>query len=195
MGGVMRKEDIYLDLSKLSKEERKEIYSILETSGDKIYISVKVLEKGMLNYERSFFFLIFCEKDKEWRIANKDFLKYEKRNQISTQQFKELFQYKHQFKQGDKVLVRDDEDDEWVERFYATEYNGNHYVESKYSNGLSRYVFIKPYEEQIKIGDWVKNTYGTIFKYNESIQGEFKKITNPQLITLLENEFTNQYHT
>lgn len=82
----------------------------------------------------------------------------------------------YQFKQGDKVLVRDDESNEWVERVYATKYNGQHYVEAKYANVLSYYRFIKPYEEEIK---W----YKVVYKSGNLV---YKKLTKSHYVRLVE---------
>lgn len=108
--------------------------------------------------------------------------------------------FEPQFKQGDKVLVRDCDEDEWLIRLYATEYNGEHYVESKHSNNLSRYVYIKPYEDEIKVGDWyLEISNNAIRKATNVISENYlknknycKKITNPQLIELLNNELNEQ---
>ena len=59
-----------------------------------------------------------------------------------------LFETK--FKQGDKVLVRDYEVWDWIEKVYGVEHNGRHYVESYNEAELLSYNFIKPYELQKK---------------------------------------------
>ena len=82
----------------------------------------------------------------------------------------------YQFKQGDKVLVKDYESDEWKERVYATKYNGQHYVETKYGNELLSHKYIKPYEEQIK---WYKVAY-------KSGNLVYKKLTKSHYIRLVE---------
>ena len=66
---------------------------------------------------------------------------------------KELDQ-ESEFKKGDKVLVRDCEYADWIERVYVIEHNGRHYVKTSSEDILYSYKFIKPYEEQRK---WYKS--------------------------------------
>lgn len=98
-------------------------------------------------------------------------------------------------KQGEKVLVRDNGDSYWETRLYVLKYKDIHYVSGLYEedNGLYIWDEIKPFKEEIEIGDWVRN-YSRMFKVelhhstHEITKKGYKKITNPQLIELLENE-------
>lgn len=99
-----------------------------------------------------------------------------------------------QFKQGDKVLYTDDLVN-WEEGIFLVKHNESYIVES--DEMLLYAIEIKPYEEEIKIGDFVKTKSGEIFKVTEdkhnvkSINERhdlFYKITNPELIKLLNNE-------
>ena len=99
-----------------------------------------------------------------------------------------------QFKQGDKVLVSDDEND-WAERNFVTKHQGLYYTEKDGAKDLLYWKYIKPYEEEIKIGDWVKRISDeTIWKIrdigdvNAALNSECTKITNLELIKLLNKE-------
>ena len=98
-----------------------------------------------------------------------------------------------QFKQGDKVLVINNKS-YWVEGEFITEYKDEFIVKTNVD--IIGRKHIKPYEEEIKVGDWVKNTdekelilvtkdMNLECLNNES---EYIKITNPELIELLNNE-------
>lgn len=102
-----------------------------------------------------------------------------------------------QFKQGDKVLVSNDRQ-KWHDRVFVVEHNNLYQCEPLHeniSNTLTPWQHIKPYEEGIKVGDWVKRISDeTIWKIrdkedvNVALNSECTKITNPQLIILLNNE-------
>ena len=110
----------------------------------------------------------------------------------------ELLPNEPQFKQGDKVLVSNDKQ-KWHDRVFVVEHNNLYQCEPLHeniSNTLTPWQHIKPYEEEIKVGDWVKNTnekelilvtkdMNLECLNNES---EYIKITNPELIKLLNNE-------
>lgn len=95
---------------------------------------------------------------------------------------------KPQFKQGDKVLVSKD-GVEWFERLFVLEYKGNYYCETDSGKSLLIYwEYIKPYEDEIKVGDWVKSENGNHVYKVISEQSGFKnwiKITNQDLIDKL----------
>ena len=99
----------------------------------------------------------------------------------------ELLPNEHEFKQGDKVLYTDDLV-HWEEGIFLVKHDESYIVES--DEMLLYAIEIKPYEEQIKVGDWVKNYRGYIFKYNDDYEDKsiLTKITNPLLIELLNNE-------
>ena len=87
-----------------------------------------------------------------------------------------------QFKQGDKVLVSYNEID-WHETEFVCYYKDYYYT----INGRAKHI--KPYEEEIKVGDWVMvNDEKAIIKINE--QGikyldNYTKITDEVLINKL----------
>lgn len=91
-------------------------------------------------------------------------------------------------KQGEKVLVKDSSDI-WEERVFVIEHEGRFFCERVYNrHTLRSWSNIKPYEEQIEIGDWVKNeNIITRFK-SYMIDSDCTKITDPQLIELLNKE-------
>lgn len=94
-------------------------------------------------------------------------------------------------KQGDRVWVSYDKN-KWFERIFALIYKGRILVEN-FDENLIQWNYIKKFEEEyrINVGDWVKCTISnSIFKYDKSFTKNDKvKITNPQLIELLEQEF------
>ena len=103
----------------------------------------------------------------------------------------ELLPNETQFKQGDKVLYTDDLVN-WEEGIFLVKHDESYIVES--DEMLLYAIEIKPYEEEIKVGDWVVNTHhGSVFK-NDTINlginqpNYYRKITNPELIELLNNE-------
>lgn len=92
-------------------------------------------------------------------------------------------------KQGEKVLVSGD-GVEWVERFFVTKYNDYYYTSlNDKSSYLFGWKYIKPFEEeQIKVGDWVKRNNEILKLTVIPTRGGWTKITNPDLISLLESE-------
>ena len=114
---------------------------------------------------------------------------------LDSKEYFELLPKEPQFKLGDKVLVSDD-GVEWFERLFVLEYKGNYYCETESGKSLLIYWdYIKPYEDEIKVGDWVKRISDeTIWKIrdigdvNAALNSECTKITNPQLIELLNKE-------
>ena len=96
-----------------------------------------------------------------------------------------------QFKQGDKVLVSNNKS-YWAEGEFITKYKDEFIVKTNVD--IIGRKHIKPYKEEIKVGDWVVNTHhGSVFK-NDTINlginqpNYYRKITNPELIELLNNE-------
>lgn len=61
----MTKEEIYLDLSKLSEEQRKDVVRIIISKGQKIYKKDELLLKKGL-YDNDCYLLSIDEDDKEW---------------------------------------------------------------------------------------------------------------------------------
>ena len=96
-----------------------------------------------------------------------------------------------QFKQGDKVLYTDDLEF-WHEGIFLTKYNGSYIIDS--DEMLLYAIDIKPYEEEVKVGDWVfLNDEKGVCKITEKhdlkeVNNKFTLVKNPQLIILLNNE-------
>ena len=65
----MTKEEIYLDLSKLSEEQRKDVVRIIISQDQKIYKEDELLLKKGL-YDNDCYFLSIDEDDKEWVSFN-----------------------------------------------------------------------------------------------------------------------------
>ena len=61
----MTKKEIYLDLSKLSEEQRKDVVRMIISKGQKIYKDDELLLKKGL-YDNDCYFLSIDEDDKEW---------------------------------------------------------------------------------------------------------------------------------
>lgn len=103
---------------------------------------------------------------------------------LAEKEFFELLPNEPKFKQGDKVLVSYNEID-WHETEFVCYYKDYYYT----INGRAKNI--KPYKEEIKVGDWVKYD-NQVFKVDgkelSSFLLECTKITNPQLIELLNNE-------
>ena len=104
----------------------------------------------------------------------------------------ELLPNEPQFKQGDKVLVSNNKS-YWSEGEFITEYKDEFIVKTNVD--IIGRKHIKPYKEEIKVGDWVKRISDeTIWKIrdigdvNAALNSECTKITNPLLIELLNNE-------
>ena len=99
-------------------------------------------------------------------------------------------------KQGDKVLASDDGVNYTETPIIFISIHKDYFVtESKKSNKILKWKYIKPYEDEIKVGDWVKRISDeTIWKIrdigdvNAALNSECTKITNPQLIELLNKE-------
>ena len=106
----------------------------------------------------------------------------------------ELLPNKPQFKQGDKVLVSNNEKD-WVCRKFIIEHKNKFLCEVSNDNeSLGHWGYIKPYKEEIKIGDWVfLNDEIGVCKITDKhdlkeVNNKFTLVKNPQLIELLNNE-------
>ena len=87
----MTKEEIYLDLSKLSDKQRKDVVRIIISQGQKIYKEDELLLKKGL-YDNDCYFLSIDEDDKEWvSFTDCGFNIYLKNKQeITYEQFKTL---------------------------------------------------------------------------------------------------------
>lgn len=87
-------------------------------------------------------------------------------------------------KQGDKVLYTDDLEF-WHEGILLTKHNDSYIIES--DEMLLYAIEIKPYEEEIKVGDWVVSELNDcVFKYQFGrVKGDLTKITDEVLINKL----------
>ena len=100
-----------------------------------------------------------------------------------------------QFKQGDKVLYTDDLEF-WHEGIFLTKYDDSYIIDS--DEMLLYAIKIKPYKEEIKIGDWVKRVNDKTIWLIENKEGidlakrtDCEIITNIELIKLLNEENEN----
>ena len=87
----MKKETIYLDLSKLSEEQRKDVVRMIISKGQKIYKDDELLLKKGL-YDNDCYFLSIDEDDKEWvSFTEYGFYIYLKnKTEITYEEFKTL---------------------------------------------------------------------------------------------------------
>ena len=96
-----------------------------------------------------------------------------------------------QFEQGDKVLYTDDLEF-WHEGIFLTKYDDGYIIDI--DEMLLYAIKIKPYKEEIKVGDWVfLNDEKGVCKITEKhdlkeVNNKFTLVKNPQLIELLNEE-------
>ena len=96
-----------------------------------------------------------------------------------------------QFKQGDKVLYTDDLEF-WHEGIFLTKYDDSYIIDS--DEMLLYAIKIKPYEDEIKVGDWVfLNDEIGVCKITDKhdlkeVNNKFTLVKNPELIKLLNEE-------
>ena len=151
---------------------------------------VKCVTNGYCNFDLHQDYIIFNESETMYVVQDKfgeckDFPKHK------FKYYFELLPNDPQSKKGDKVLYTDDLVN-WEEGIFLVKHDESYIVES--DEMLLYAIEIKPYEEEIKVGDWVVNTHhGSVFK-NDTINlginqpNYYRKITNPELIELLNNE-------
>ena len=143
------------------------------------YVGVtKGKEYTITNVDNSGFYIIEDDgKKQNWSTSYLD-----------SKEYFELLQKEPQFKLGDKVLVSRD-GIEWFERIFVLEYKGNYYCETDSGKSLLIYwEYIKPYEDEIKVGDWVHNSDGHVLKCKYlglNNNPNWIKITNQDLIDKL----------
>ena len=104
---------------------------------------------------------------------------------LKEKEFFELLPDEPQFKQGDKVLYTDDLVN-WEEGIFLVKHDESYIVES--DEMLLYAIEIKPHEDEIKLGDWVKNNKGGyVFKYDNESDSKINltKITDEVLINKL----------
>ena len=104
---------------------------------------------------------------------------------LTSEGYFKLLPNEHQFKQGDKVLVSNNKS-YWSEGEFITEYKDEFIV--KTNGDIIGRKHIKPYKEEIKVGDCVKRNNEIIKVYETPMKKDWTKITNPLLIELLNNE-------
>lgn len=104
---------------------------------------------------------------------------------LTSEGYFELLPNEPQFKQGDKVLVSNNKS-YWSEGEFITEYKDEFIVKTNVD--IIGRKHIKPYKEEIKVGDWVKRNNEIIKVYETPMKKDWTKITNPLLIELLNNE-------
>ena len=103
----------------------------------------------------------------------------------------ELLPKETQFKQGDKVLYTDDLEF-WHEGIFLTKYDDSYIIDS--DEMLLYAIEIKPYKEEIKIGDWVflndeKGVCKITDKHDlKEVNNKFTSVKNLELIKLLNEE-------
>ena len=96
-----------------------------------------------------------------------------------------------QFKQGDKVLYTDDLEF-WHEGIFLTKYDDSYIIDS--DKMLLYAIKIKPYEDEIKVGDWVflndeKGVCKITDKHDlKEVNNKFSLVKNIELIKLLNTE-------
>ena len=146
---------------------------------------VKCVTNGYCNFHLHQDYIIVNESETMYVVQDN----FGKHKDFSKHKFKYYFEIlidEPQFKQGDKILVSNDMVN-WFERIFICLYKDYKIVKAK--DGTLRYATnIKPYEDEIKVGDWVKSENGNHVYKVISEQSGFKnwiKITNQDLIDKL----------
>ena len=114
------------------------------------------------------------------------------REHLATEVHLKLTLDEWQPKQGEKVSIKDENYN--CDGLFVCTYNGYYLVE--HNGTILSTKTLKPYKDEIKVGDWVKNTdekeliLVTKDMNLECLNNEceYIKIINPQLIILLNNE-------
>ena len=98
-------------------------------------------------------------------------------------------------KQGDKVLASDDGVNYTETPIIFISIHKDYFVtESKKSNKILKWKYIKPYEDEIKVGDWVflndeKGVCKITDKHDlKEVNNKFTSVKNLELIKLLNEE-------
>lgn len=110
---------------------------------------------------------------------------------LNSRTYLKLLPKEPQFKQGDKVLVSNNKS-YWAEGEFITEYKNEFIV--KFNDEIIGRKHIKPYEDEIKVGDWVflndeKGVCKITDKHDlKEVNNKFTLVKNPQLIKLLNEE-------
>lgn len=113
------------------------------------------------------------------------------REHLATEVHLKLTLDEWQPKQGDKVLVSNNKS-YWAEGEFITEYKNEFIV--KFNDEIIGIKYIKPYKEEIKVGDWVflndeKGVCKITDKHDlKEVNNKFTLVKNPELIKLLNKE-------
>ena len=146
---------------------------------------VKCVTNGYCNFHLHQDYIIVNESETMYVVQDN----FGKHKDFSKHKFKYYFELlidEPQFKQGDKILVSNDMVN-WFEGIFICLYKDYKIVKAK--DGTLRYATnIKPYEDEIKVGDWVHNSDGHVLKCKYlglNNNPNWIKITNQDLIDKL----------
>ena len=178
----LNKSKVYY-LGDLNSEQRAYLYAVLLSDDE----SFSIVRESEFKIEASDY-VLYNGLGWDW-CDEKDFKRFFNLEVVNALTLIEEEEWKP--KQGDKVLVSNNKS-YWVEGEFITEYKNEFIV--KFNNEIIGRKHIKPYEDEIKVGDWVKED-DKLIKITESnvvfydaYNEEYTKITNPELIELLNNE-------
>ena len=170
-------------LGDLNSEQRASFYAVLLSEDE----SISIIRESEFKIEASdYVFYDDCEWD--W-YDEKDFKRFFNLEVFNALALFEEEEWKP--KQGDKVLFTDDLVN-WEEGIFLVEHNESYIVES--DEMLLYAVEIKPYEEEIKVGDWVfLNDEKGVCKISDKhdlkeVNNSFTLLKNKKLIELLNKE-------
>lgn len=151
---MLRKEDVYIRLEGMSKDELTELYWVLKNNNEPIFRNE--IEDFLLYTEDIVVFLDFDNTD--W--GSSDLSVERTKTEVTIQQLKEILQPMETLQQKEQRLLKELEE-----------------------------VRKEIEDSKIKVGDWVVSEKGIVMKVKSvPLIMTWKKITNPQLIELLENE-------
>lgn len=146
---------------------------------------VKCVTNGYCNFDLHQDYIIFNESETMYVVQDKfgeckDFPKHK------FKYYFELLPNEPQFKQGDKVLFTDDLVN-WEKGIFLVKHDESYIVES--DEMLLYAIEIKPYKEEIKVGDWVNYKDEYVMRVTDigfKEDGlEWTKITDKELIKKL----------
>lgn len=145
---------------------------------------VKCVTNGYCNFDLHQDYIIVNESETMY-VVQDNFGKYKYFSKHKFKYYFEILIDEPQLKQGDKVLYTDDLEF-WHEGIFLTKHNDSYIIES--DEMLLYAINIKPYEEEIKVGDWVHNSNGHVLKCKYlglNNNPNWIKITNQDLIDKL----------
>ena len=145
------------------------------------YGVTKGKEYTISNIDNSKFYIIEDDGRKQkWCISH-----------LHSKEYFELLPNEPQFKQGDKVLISNNSK-YWIEAEFIIKHEDDFIV--KIGNEYTSRKNIKPYKEEIKVGDWVfLNDEIGVCKITdehdlEEVNNKFTSVKNIELIKLLNEE-------